>query len=783
MSRQHLVLPLLLLAATVAAQTPIVEPPRVSFEEANARAGMPRWLSLRWAEFDTSGPGPALPAELTAVGDVDVHLVQVRGPVTEAGKQALRDGGLELLDYVPNHAWIVRGAAASVATLQQRGVVLWSSPLHPAYRLAPELLAGTGPMQLSVLGFAGGDVATLVAEATAAGATVREQHEQIGRWLLLVTATPDVLRRLASAKSVQWIEPEGVVTERNDTTSWTIQTGVSGNRRIWNLGLRGEGQVVGHQDSSIPTGSCYFSDPANAIGPSHRKIVYRSGPGTGSSHGTHTAGTAVGDAQPVNGSTANRGMAYLAKIATSSDYSAAVWSARATTHLGVGARVHTNSWGDDSTTAYNAHCNAIDAFSWANEGNLVLFAETNLSTLKNPENAKNLVAVGNGQNGASANNKSGGGAGPTADGRRKPDLMAPGQNIVSAGTGSCSTNTLTGTSMACPAATGAAALIRQYFVDGFYPSGVATPTDGFEPTGALIKAVLVNTSADMTGVAGYPSNDEGWGRIVLDETLHFAGDVGRMWAIDVRRAQGLATSGQREFAIDVTDALRPLEITLAFTDFAGTVNAANPVVNDLDLVVVAPNGTQYFGNVFTSGWSAAGGVADAKNNVERVAVQSPVAGTWTVRVRGINVPQGPCGYALAASGRIAAGFSAASVANYGVGKPGALGVPAITGTLPRIPSTWTMTLSNAQPNWLGVVLFGDAEVAIPFDGGTVLAAPVQLFTVNTSPLGLATVPVTIPPTPALSGANFYWQVWVPFDPGASGDGWAASRGLRMTLGN
>lgn len=783
MPRHHLVVPLLLLAAHVAAQTPAVEPPRVSFEEANARAGMPRWLSLRWAEFDTTGPAPALPAELTAVGDVDVHLVQVSGPVTEAGKQALRDGGLELLDYVPNHAWIVRGATAAVAALQQRGVVLWSSPLHPAYRLAPELLAGAGAMQLSVLGFAGGDVATLVAEAAAAGAIVREQHEQVGRWLLLVTATPDVLRRLAHAPSVQWIEPEAVLTERNDTTSWTIQTGVSANRRIWNLGLHGEGQVVGHQDSAIPTASCYFSDPVNAIGPNHRKIVYRSGTGATASHGTHTAGTAVGDAQPINGSTANRGMAYLAKIATSSDYSAAVWSARATTHLGVGAKVHTNSWGDDSTTAYNAHCNAIDAFSWTNEGNLVLFAETNLTTLKNPENAKNLVAVGNGQNGTSANNKFGGGTGPTADGRRKPDLMAPGASIVSAGTGSCNTSTLTGTSMACPAATGAAALIRQYFVDGFYPSGVPTPTDGFEPTGAMIKAVLVNTCADMTGVAGYPSNDEGWGRIVLDETLHFLGDVGRMWAVDVRRAQGLTTAGQREFAIDVIDALRPLEITMAFTDFAGTVNAANPVVNDLDLVVVAPNGTQYFGNVFTSGWSSTGGVADAKNNVERVAVPAPIAGTWIVRVRGINVPQGPCGYALAASGRISAGFASASVANYGTGKPGFFGVPAITGTLPTIPSTWTLSLSNALPNWIGVVLFGDAEVAIPFDGATVLAAPGQLFSVNTSVSGGATVPVTIPPTPALSGANFYWQVWVPFDPGASGDGWAASRGLRMTLGN
>ncbi|MEC7725065.1 MAG: S8 family serine peptidase, partial [Planctomycetota bacterium] len=367
----------------------------------------------------------------------------------------------------------------------------------------------------------------------------------------------------------------------------------------------------------------YFSDPSNPIGPNHRKIVYRSGSTNGNTHGMHTAGTACGDAQPVTGSTNNRGIAYMAKLAHSADYSASVFYTRATTHRNNGARLHTNSWGNDGTTAYNSHCNAIDLFQWNFEDNLIFFAETNTSTLRNPENAKNLVAVGNGQNGNSANSKCGGGVGPTADGRQKPDLFTPGCSLISASTSNCGTTSLTGTSMACPGATGAAALVRQYFMEGYYPTGVATPGNALTPTNALMKAVLLNTCRDMTGVGGYPNNTEGWGRVVLDDSLYFNGDSDKLWVFDQRRNGGVTTGDVRPFQVQVLSSSRPLEVTLCFTDYAGTVNASDPVVNNLNLVVTAPNGAVYRGNIFSGGWSTTGGSADLKNNVERVAIQAP----------------------------------------------------------------------------------------------------------------------------------------------------------------
>ena len=48
-----------------------------------------------------------------------------------------------------------------------------------------------------------------------------------------------------------------------------------------------------------------------------------------------------------------------------------------------------------------------------------------------------------------------------------------------------------GTSMATPIAAGNAALVQQYFQEGWYPTGVKTPTNSMQPSGALIKAVLL----------------------------------------------------------------------------------------------------------------------------------------------------------------------------------------------------------------------------------------------------------------------------------------------------
>eukprot|EP00884_Botryococcus_braunii_P006262 jgi/Botrbrau1/15637/Bobra.4_1s0022.1 len=84
--------------------------------------------------------------------------------------------------------------------------------------------------------------------------------------------------------------------------------------------------------------------------------------------------------------------------------------------------------------------------------------------------------------------------GPTKDERIKPDLVAPGvlQSAYTNPQGNtCDLRYMQGTSMATPVVAGSAVLVRQYFEQGFYPTGTPMAANSFSPGGALVKAVLI----------------------------------------------------------------------------------------------------------------------------------------------------------------------------------------------------------------------------------------------------------------------------------------------------
>lgn len=58
-----------------------------------------------------------------------------------------------------------------------------------------------------------------------------------------------------------------------------------------------------------------------------------------------------------------------------------------------------------------------------------------------------------------------------------------------------------GTSMATPVVAGALALIRQYFVDGWYPSGAPQAAASFLPSAPLLKAVLLGAKCWGTWIS------------------------------------------------------------------------------------------------------------------------------------------------------------------------------------------------------------------------------------------------------------------------------------------
>jgi len=252
--------------------------------------------------------------------------------------------------------------------------------------------------------------------------------------------------------------------------------------------------------------------------------------------------------------------------------------------------------------------------------------------------------------------------GPTDDGRIKPDIVAPGTNIVSDKTHAPNADSATsqlwgayeansnyvysgGTSMATPLAAGSGVLVRQWLTS----RGIANPS------AAAVKAVLLNTTHDLApGQYGggatqeipalRPNSVDGWGR--TDLGFMNAPPPYLIWIDD--HTAGIATNQAVDYAstsarpLQVLDSSQPLRVMLTWSDPPASLSAARQLVNDLDLTVVGPNGATYYGNnVATS---------DRINNVEGIVIDNPPVGQYTVKVRGYNVPIATQPYALAVAG-------------------------------------------------------------------------------------------------------------------------------------
>jgi hypothetical protein len=323
-----------------------------------------------------------------------------------------------------------------------------------------------------------------------------------------------------------------------------------------------------------------------------------------------------------------------------------------------GARIHSNSWGDRQgqlanvpRANYPQSAFDVDAFVWSHPDSLVIFNTGNLdqvgatpqSSLSAPGSAKNTLQIG----GTRTKNNDDDTLsyftlfGPARDGRIKPDLVAPAQVLagsrdLDANPTTCEQSRQNGTSWSSPAVAGAAALARQYYTDGFYPTGIAVPSNGFTPSAALLKATLI-ASARAVPLRGnivtgkkvaalpVPSYEQGWGFPVLDDALYFPGDARKLQVVDVPLASGLAEGTSAMLRVNVK-AGTPLRVALVWTDPPGHLapmsDSAPQLVNDLDLQVTTSEGTQ-LGN---------GNVPDRLNNVEVVSLSAPPSGIATITV-------------------------------------------------------------------------------------------------------------------------------------------------------
>ncbi|MEK6850936.1 MAG: hypothetical protein AABY30_00195, partial [Candidatus Thermoplasmatota archaeon] len=124
-------------------------------------------LHVNGYAFDTRGEvrvPPELAAPAHASGSA-YYLVQFLGPVKEDWRWKLESLGLRAVGYVANNAYVVRATLPEIRAAEEIPEVQWIGPYHPAFRIAPDLLAATGTVTVKIITFGeervGGVVASL----------------------------------------------------------------------------------------------------------------------------------------------------------------------------------------------------------------------------------------------------------------------------------------------------------------------------------------------------------------------------------------------------------------------------------------------------------------------------------------------------------------------------------------------------------------------------------------------------------------------------------------------
>ena len=499
-----------------------------------------------------------------------------------------------------------------------------------------------------------------------------------------------------------WVEFSPRASEIVGINASRAGTGWDGIARGW---LDGSGQVACVMDAGLDVDHPDLPDHNNS-----RLVSIHDYNGDGfsdnaSGHGSHVAGTVLGDGTASNGIV--QGMAPNASLifqaimgsgpglGPPSDLTAGFDDCRDD-----GGHLQTNSWGGGSGPAYDSRARAVDAYSDNHTDLLILFAAGNsgpsYQTVHHPATNKNGISVGASENewpeyaypykdhpnspwnfapwrnDSMANNREGmaafssrGSVSPSYMG--KPDVVAPGTWVLAPrsagettaasvhpeweGPGNLSNDYqfLSGTSMATPTTAGTILLLRQALEANVTAA----------PTNLLLKALTIHgatqimgqfpgSSGDVDGwdsgsrTAGQwntPDPNMGWGRVNLTRSLSPAPGLDRLsWDIE------LNTTASRWSQRLVHDTVGPLVVTLAWNDPPASVGTNNTTVHDLDLELIAPNGSVYWGNVFADNVSELDPDhaydREWADVVERIIIPDAADGVWEVRVDGRLLTQG-----------------------------------------------------------------------------------------------------------------------------------------------
>ncbi|MBI5802526.1 MAG: proprotein convertase P-domain-containing protein [Verrucomicrobia bacterium] len=673
-----------------------------------------------------------MPAHLRAGEEPGSWLVQARGAIDQGFRDVLRGAGAEIVSYVPNNAYLVRGSAILAQQLRVSQRVQSVLPFEPYYKLDMTLLplavrreALPAGRWLNLVLFAGTQEKAR-ADLRALGAEVKSEQPFPFGHVVTIAPRADSLVALAQMTAVQNIEAyhspvlmNDLSRVRLDVSTTTTANAPAGN---W-LGLTGNGVFVGLIDSGIDLahGQLTGRTFTNAYSPINDTNLVNPG------HGTFIAGVIAAndaaDGAAVNGSingATYRGIAPGARVYPlslfSTDYTnyANIWLIT-NAALATNIFVVNNSWGypvfnydinsalfDEAvrdSLAFRPHDQPMThVFSVGNSGGANSGGTGGTAdSINSPGNAKNVISVGaseqfrlvpgttndplasaHSDSASQVSDISGRGnvgvgiEGPS--GRFKPDLIAPGDYVVSLRASTFTSLTESdadlgstwryerGTSIAAGKVSGLLALMEEFFGVNYAKTN--------KPS--LNKALLINRAHTLNTAYDFAVSStvshQGWGIPSLSNTLptitafgYVSNNAAVTRPIVIVEESGLVTNhlatGQfHAYDVQVPSAVSQtnlLKITLAWTDPAGNPVSSTKLVIDVDLYVtnIVANGAQYEGNNFAPGALVTQptvpptpSARDLVNNVENTYIpltNSPPTAATTFRVyvigRKINV--------------------------------------------------------------------------------------------------------------------------------------------------
>jgi hypothetical protein len=567
-------------------------------------------------------------------------IIQFEQLPSENEKQQLRAAGIELLDYIPNNAYTVTitGSLDEDVLLQSRARAVVE--LSPTQKMHSSLSSGRFPAW--AVKVAGTVDVWISFPRTFLQETVKkelreknidilsEQHSE--HYILSLRVAAQRVFELASLPFIEYVQPApGEDKPLNGWTNWNRDgskaTLLNAPLSVGGRNLKGTGVVIGVGDNSDLQRHPDFAG----------RLINRAATSYNNMHGQHVGGT-IGGA----GIRDELRMGLAPKSTIISQTFTGILNNAAAYVADYGMVITNNSYGNIDECSYHGlydlYSRILDqqAFSLPNLENIFAAGNSGTSTcLPYPngfrtvyggyQSAKNVLTVGNAPpNGDLFITSS---RGPVRDGRIKPEIITVGSFIMSAAPFPVFNyyTENTGTSMSAPAVAGGAGLLYQRF----------RQLTGMNPKNALVKALLCN-GADDRGNDG-PDFKHGFGFMNLWRSV----DMMETNHID---SATITTAATNSFTINVPAGLSKLKVMLAWNDPAAAVIASQTLVNDLDLEVETPAPvTTVFPRVLDTIPAnvnlVAGTGADHINNIEQVTIDNPVAGSYTVKVKGTAVPQ------------------------------------------------------------------------------------------------------------------------------------------------